>query len=301
MSISSIPVDLLNPGQVFGCLGFMELAEVLLGDVRAGFDWSDSATVRFVMDAGASVDPFSAALEFLATAEVRACVPPDSDLSTERWKVAVEPVPEGAPYPIPLLGADTLPARLTAGKKSVTISSWGETRARQLIGTGRDNVKFWAGSGGYPGVALIRDALDAARDKVGEARSDPFAVSAPQSSSFRFDWRRDYIPLDIGFSLNAHAGMQPLGYPLVEILAVIGLSHARPRREDRLRYRYAIAGRESAHNDASVALLPPPALRAALSFAELPFATRRFTMHLDWPGQEGQARCITTVHEETTE
>jgi CRISPR-associated protein Csx14 len=31
----------------------------------------------------------------------------------------------------------------------------------------------------------------------------------------------------------------------------------------------------------------------------LPFPTRNFTMQLDWPGQENQARCITTVREET--
>jgi CRISPR-associated protein Csx14 len=119
------------------------------------------------------------------------------------------------------------------------------------------------------------------------------------SSSFRFDWRRDYIPIDAGFSLNMHSGMLPRGYPLVEILAAIGLSHARPRRVTKLEYRYAVAGRSASQQDEESALLPALFVRAALGAAELPFPTRNFTMQLDWPGQENQARCITTVREET--
>jgi hypothetical protein len=34
MAEASIPVDLLNPGQVFACLGFMEAADILLGDAE---------------------------------------------------------------------------------------------------------------------------------------------------------------------------------------------------------------------------------------------------------------------------
>ena len=41
MGAASIPVDLFNPGQVFACLGFLEAADVLLGDAEGGFDWTD--------------------------------------------------------------------------------------------------------------------------------------------------------------------------------------------------------------------------------------------------------------------
>lgn len=47
MAENSIPVDLFNPGQVFACLGFLEAAEVLLGDAEGGFDWSNEGNVRF--------------------------------------------------------------------------------------------------------------------------------------------------------------------------------------------------------------------------------------------------------------
>jgi len=172
----------------------------------------------------------------------------------------------------------------------ITIDYWGDESVR----TGRDNAKFWAGAGGYPGAALAKDALELIRHCKGDLASDPFNVPARQSSSFRFDWRRDYVPLDIGFSLNAHSGERfcTVGYPIVEILAAIGLTHARPKREDKLRYIYAVIS-----GTGPAELLDPILLRAALGGADLPFQQRFFRMRLDWPGQENQARCITTVEE----
>ena len=143
----------------------------------------------------------------------------------------------------------------------------------------------------------MRDALQLIRDCPSSVVDDPFSFSKPQSSSFRFDWRRDYIPIHAGFSPNAHAGMVMVGYPFVEILASIGLTNARPTRSrvTKLEYRYGALGGES--NGPWYPLLFH---RAALGCAELPFTQRFFRMQLGWPGQEGQARCITTVTEETS-
>jgi CRISPR-associated protein Csx14 len=69
MAEASIPVDLFNPGQVFACLGFMEAAEILLGDAEGGFDWSDETNVRFKLRAAGDRNPFEAVLEFLAEAD----------------------------------------------------------------------------------------------------------------------------------------------------------------------------------------------------------------------------------------
>jgi CRISPR-associated protein Csx14 len=160
----------------------------------------------------------------------------------------------------------------------------------------RDNVKFWAGAGGYPGAALARDALDLVRETALDAASDPFALALPQSSSFRLDWRRDYVPLDAGFSLNKHAGMvQTVGYPLVELLGAVGLTHARPQRmATKLKYRYGVIG-----TSRDVCWLPLSFLRAALGASRAPFERRTFLMSLDWPGKENQARAITQVTEES--
>ena len=75
MAEASIPVDLFNPGQVFACLGFLEAADVLLGDAEGGFDWSDEVHIRFILRAGAHENPFAVVLKFLAEAEVRRCAP----------------------------------------------------------------------------------------------------------------------------------------------------------------------------------------------------------------------------------
>ncbi len=292
MADASIPVDLFNPGQVFACLGFMEAAEVLVGGAMAAFDWSGQGA-RFLLSAAGPEQPIQLVLDFLAGAEVVALAPSDTaalDAWNKTWGRA-ERLPVGAAFPFPDPPSPaTLPALLRNGSRGLHFEHWGDQ-------TLRDNVKFWAGAGGYPGAALLRDALELARRDCSNAAADPFSVRAPQSSSFRLDWRRDYIPIDAGFSLNEHAGkIETVGYPLVEILAALGLANARPQRETKLDYRYGVLGKPGP----GIALFPKAWMRAALGASELPFPCRRFRMLLGWPGKEGQARAITTVTEEPT-
>lgn len=288
MAQADIPVDLFNPGQVFACLGFLEAAEVLLGDAEGGFDWRDGAATRFTLRAAGDGDPVAAVLAFLAEAEVKAVAPAGSRQATGKWGVQTVALDDGVPFPFPDPPSPaTLPAVLTAeGRPAIVIDHWGDA-------TLRDTVKFWAGAAGYPGAALARDCLDLVRGRAAAAVEAPFALSAPQSSSFRFDWRRDYIPLEVGFSPNQHGGLVMVGFPLVEILAAIGLSNARPQRIDKLHYCYGVV-----QPAAPGGLLPPMLLRAALGGATLPFPRRIFRMQLGWPGQENQARCIVNVVEE---
>lgn len=301
MSVHAISVDLLNPGQVFACIGFAELADLLTGSARGGFDWADENEPHFALSCAGDSDPFSLALDFLLEAEVRSLAPHSAEIGTERWSVETQHLAEAEPFPIPLPSSPaTLPASLSARGKSIRLDSWGEGTIPDKLTARRDNVKFWAGTGGYPGAALLRDAIELVRSANVDLRKAPFEVTAAQSSSFRFDWRRDYIPIDIGFSINAHGKMVPRGYPLVEILALIGLCHARPARVNKLEYRYFVTGYGNGRPlEEEHALLPMPLLRASLGTSNLPFPTRAFRMRLDWPGQENQARCITTVDEET--
>lgn len=296
MAEASVPVDLHNPGQVFACLGLLEGALALLGDAEGAFDWRSGAPPRFHLRAPGDTSPVVRVLEFLEQARSTAETPRGSaniDAWKSSWGESPQPrdVEDGYPFPDPQSPA-TLVCVLVAGDDAIRIDHWGDA-------TVRDNVKFWAGAGGYPGAALARDALTLIRGKAAAAAADPFALGLPQSSSFRLDWRRDYIPLDAGFSLNNHSYIEPLGYPLVELLAAIGLTHARPTRPERskLVYTYGVVGRD----DTSPALwLPPALLRAGLGGGgRLPFPARRFRMLLDWPGQENQARVITTVTEES--
>lgn len=285
----SVPVDLLNPGQVFACIGLMEASLQLHGPACAAFDWSRPEQARFVLSNKEEDEPIHAVFDFLRSAEVHSLAPIGSDLTTDKWSVPTRVQPNTFPIPEPPSPA-TLPAVLQRGDDEIRLFHWGDGSRR------RDKVKFWAGSGGYPGAGLLRDSLQLASSLPDS--TTPFDQPILQSSSFRFDWRRDYIPIDSGFSLNEHAHIGAMGYPLVEILAAIGLSHARPKRlQDKLHYRYGVIGRSPDSPDE--ALLPPALLRAALGGTfQQPFSVRRFSMNLGWPGQEGQARCITSVSEE---
>ncbi|WP_295886864.1 type I-U CRISPR-associated protein Cas8c [uncultured Thiohalocapsa sp.] len=294
MARASIPVDLFNPGQVFACLGFVEAAAEILGDAKGAFDWSEAKSARFQLDAIGEEHPVQAVLGCLATAKVSSISPPGTELCTEKWSVPTRKLgsDESFPFMVPDSPA-TLPARLDCKWQGrpvrIVIDHWGDT-------TDRDNVKFWAGSGGYPGAGLVRDALELVRADLPDCADDPFALSKPQSSSFRFDWRRDYVPLDAGFSPNLHGQVTMTGFPVVELLAAIGLSHARPKRTERnkLEYRYSLPGITDPKT-----LYDPILLRAALGGADLGLPHRDFVMQLGWPGQENQARCITNVIEET--
>ncbi len=290
MAEAEVPVDLLNPGQVFACAGLMEAAEILCGPCEGGFVYSRKETAaRFRWRVNGDVDPARRAIEFLARAKARAIAPHGADFSLKKWKM--EAVSGGATYPAPAPDAPaTLATVLSDADYEIPIQYW-------LDGphSGRDNVKFWAGSGGYPGAALARDALAIIAaiggNSIAAAAADPFAFAAPMSSSFRFDWRRDYVPLDAGFSLNKHASMTTIGYPFVELFAAMGLQNARPQRPDRrdkLLYRYA----------ATNAILPTALARAALGGAEFGFRPRLFRMRLDEPGKKGDARCIVDTREE---
>ena len=289
---ASIPVDLFNPGQVFACIGLAEAADMLLGDAEGCFDWSNRDAPRFWLHANGDQNPIEHALRFVSQATVVAEAPNAStNISTwnKSWGATPEELPAGAPYPSPDPDSPaTLVAVLSTSERKLRIDYWADTV--------RDNVKFWAGAGGYPGAALTRDALKLIRDAAVDSVNDPFALAVPQSSSFRLDWRRDYVPIDACFALNAHGGaVRTVGYPLVELLGAIGLTHARPRRlKTKLAYRYGVVG-----TSREATWLPLSFLRAVLGASATPFETRYFHIHLSWPSKEGQARAITQVTEES--
>ena len=292
MAESSIPVDLLNPGQVFACIGLLDAADVLLGGATGIFDWSTERDTRFRLATANEEPPVERVIRFLEASEIVTRVPAQSP-NVERWKASWGAAPEvdrpghSFPFPDPDSPA-TLPVLLRDGDgNEIALDYWGDATKW------RDNVKFWAGAAGYPGAAIARDALGIVRGKMRQHATDPFALSGPQTSSFRFDWRRDYIPVQDGFSPNRHGkAIQMVGFPLVEILAAIGATNARPRRKTKLEYRYGVLGATDGP------LLDPLFHRAALGAETSPVPGRpfrRFVMHLDWPGQEDQARCITQV------
>ena len=244
MAESTIPVDLRNPGQVFACLGLLEAAETLLGNAAGVFAWGGTQET-FRIATNGEEQPVSRVLRFLDAATVIARAP-DGSTNFEKWLPAWgdrEFDQPGDPFPFPDPDSPaTLPAVLRDDDGAeVVVDYWGDA-------TQRDNMKFWAGSGGKPGAAILQDALELVRGRLREYESAPFALSAAQSNSFRFDWRRDYVPIDAGFSLNKHKtgiAIVPVGFPLVEILAAVGMTHARPARTDKIEYLLRCSRRRS--------------------------------------------------------
>jgi len=296
MAESAIPVDLLNPGHVFACLGIMEAADLLLGGATGAFEWHDDRETTFRVAAKGTDPPVERVMRFLKEAEVVTRAPAQS-ANVARWKTSWGTTPEvdgpGTPFPFPDPSSPaTLPVVLRgdAGEE-IACDYWGDA-------TKRDNVKFWAGAAGYPGAAVVRDALKLARGKLHLSTNNPFALSAAQTNSFRFDWRRDYIPVQDGFSPNRHDDISMVGFPVVEVLAAIGVTNARPCRMAKLEYRYGVLGYQGEQ------LLDPMFHRAALGAMTSPVPGRpfrRFVMRLDYPGREGDARSITQVSEEDTD
>lgn len=296
MAEASIPVDLFNPGQVFACIGFAEAADVLLGDAQGVFDWSDPSRSVFRLRATGDESPVLRVLRFIDAAKAQALAPAGSAAITS-WLNGWGPVPEarhremGYPFPDPIKPAK-LACTLTDGETTLMLDYWGDASSR-------DAVKFWSGAAGYPGAALARDALELVRGRAANAEADPFSVCGPQSSSFGLDWRRDYIPIDLGFSVNKHDGrIKAIGFPVVELLGAIGLGSARPYRPDwrnKMLYAYSVCGRARA--DEAI-WLPLTFLRVSLGCAQLPFPMRNFKMLLAKPSESSESRSITTVTEE---
>ncbi len=111
MAEASIPVDLLNPGQVFACLGFLEAADVLLGNARGGFDWNNEADIRFRLSADSDTNPFDAVLTFLHNAKVSSRSARELELDTSKWDVETTQYSCDEPFPFP---PPASPATLTA-------------------------------------------------------------------------------------------------------------------------------------------------------------------------------------------
>lgn len=290
MPDASIPVDLFNPGQVFACLGFLEAADVLLGEAEGGFDWSDEAKVRFHLRASGGQNPFGAVLEFLAEAKPErwapigyADPPPtkgDSDAEDEDDAADDSEADVDATLgdgnaslelseTFPAAKGDylALPIRVGGGSSpTIEIGHWAD-------GSTRETFKLYSGNRSADRIA--RAMLLGVRRKptkkqtIGSPKTkgvaqlwherrdtmikQPFDVLTPMGGSFNFDPRGAWTAIDAGYSPNDQKH-QVAASPVVEFLAVWGLENARPYEFETRKVRYSAWG----------LLLPPELARVAL-------------------------------------
>ena len=312
MSEASIPVHLFNPGQVFACLGFLEAAEVLLGDAEGGFDWSDEAHVRFILRAASDENPFAVVLKFLAEAEVHRCAPigytdpptkkkapAEDDGDDEEDSAMAEDSRLSESFPDYQGDRMALPISLELGKGlAIELGHWAD-------GSRRNGFKLYSGNRSAHSIAcaMLRGTRKkpGKKQKVGDvntqgidtlwklSRDDlmakPFDVLTLMGGSFNFDPRGAWTSLDAGYSPNQHKhGIA--ASPVVEILAALGLENARPDEYETRQVRYS----------AWSGLVPPILARPLLAGASVAVPVRRFRFVLDLSGKN---KVVTFAQEET--
>lgn len=327
MARASIPVDLLNAGQVLASLGFLEAADLLLGSAEGGFDWSNGSA-SFVLSADGQENPFEAVLRFLAEARIVELTPvgyveggaADGDSEDGDGDSTPSSGEDGAD------GADDtgtdaeatatirrssspefcgckgdrncLPVRLEGSKgRAIVVSHWAD-------GSSRNDFKLY--SGNRSASRIVAQMLKGSRAKPKkdqvtgdlktkgltqlweEYRADlikaPFDTLTPMGGSFNFDPRGGWTAIDAGYSPNIQKDGIAAS-PVLEILAVIGLEHARPDEYSTRKVRYFVWGQQ----------LPPVLARAALAGANLRIPRRRFEFELDLSGKN---RVVTFAREE---
>jgi len=312
---ASIPVDPKSPGQVFACLGFLEAADVLIGGAEAHFDWSGPlvkfvlaadgdknpfevvlcflAAARVVelipigyVEGGAADgdddDADAAPVESDDESADTDSEDPQEEATHGPGRVPTPAFPSGEgdrnALPIRLVGADY---------RRLTVSHWAD-------GSSRDDFKLYSGNRSANRIATQMLQGVRAKPKKGQSIGDlktrgvvqlwseqrdelvkaPFNVVTPMGGSFNFDPRGAWTAIDAGYSPNTQKDGIAAS-PVVEMLAAIGLEHARPDEYETRKVRYAVWGRP----------LPPMLARAALSGADLNVPMRRFEFDLDLSGK----------------
>ncbi len=322
MAEAEIPVDLYNPGQVFACLGFLEAADILLGEAEGGFDWSDEADVRFHLRAAGEENPVEAVLEFLADVEPKrwgpvgyADSPPkkgngdneedeSEDGSADETAVDLEgPALDLAPTFVAGQGDRmALPIRIGGGNRPVVeLGHWAD-------GSSREGFKLYAGNrsadriaramlkgvrkkatakrrtSGQPGDLRTKGVMQLWEENRAALIEAPFDVLTPMGGSFNFDPRGAWTAIDAGYSPNEHKHAIQAS-PVVEFLAAWGLEHARPIEFGVRQVRYAAWG----------ASLPPMLARAALGVGLMTVPLKGFRFELDLSGKN---KVVTFAQEE---
>jgi CRISPR-associated protein Csx14 len=300
MAKAKIPVDLFNPGQVFACMGYLEVAELLIGHVEGGFDWTNDAQALFEINTDGSENPFGTVLDFLTRAKMKQLVPrgyvnastPDRQRKSTKAKrqagVKAAEAANGAcltetveTFPARVVDERALPIRFERDGQQLDVSHWAD-------GSSRVSFKLFAGQQRSEVIAqcmldAIRKLLKTHRDQI---IHDPFDLIMPLGgSSFKFDPRKSWTGIDAGYSPDEQSH-DVQASPIVEMLAALGFEHARPDEYETRKVRYGVWQGP----------VPLVLARAAMAGIRLgvPMRVFRFTLEL-----AGKNKNVTFAQEET--
>jgi CRISPR-associated protein Csx14 len=302
MAKASLPVDLFNPGQVFACMGFLEAADVLLGNAVGGFEWPTGGEPRFEIQADGAGNPFGAVLDLLTKGQLQRLAPegyvepspsssvkqPKKNAKKPRKVEQVNGKSRGVcvltidAFPAPEADRLALPLRLNHNGRHIDLTHWCD-------GSSRNSFKLFAGQ--QRSDVIAQQMLDAIRrlrcEHNDRLLEDPFGLLAPLGgSSFKFDPRKSWTGIDAGYSPDEQSH-DVQASPVVEVLAALGLEHARPDEFETRNVRYGVWG----------VLLPPLLARPALAGVPIGVLMRVFRFTLDLAGKN---KIVTFAQEETT-
>lgn len=275
MGTMTIPVDVHNPGQVFGCLGLLEISQTLCGDSAGGF-WAANGESEFVLDAPRTDEPLASVLDFLATAELYRLCP----VGYQDEHPGQPPTLPVSCFPVAKPDANRLPIRLTDNHISLDVSHWTD-------GSSRPDFKLYAGNRSAAQIvcAMLNGIRTLWRDQREELLKNPFDKTTEMRGRFNFDARGAWNPIDVGYSLNDQ-NHTIVASPLVELLAAVGLENARPRMDqDSGRVGYGVW----------YDLVPVSLARALLSGERFGILLRRFNFRMGYNGKE---KIVTFAEEE---
>lgn len=297
MSEADIPVDIFNPGQVFACQGFLEIAEVLFGNAAGTFDWKNEADVRFRMRGACNNNPFKEILSFLK-----------SETTIVEWISPCADIKERDGGPTIILDhiaasvepkAPDLPARVNGlfeGKeRTIYFGFWAD-------GSTRYHATFKKSTNGASSHIRFMNALSAIRVLESEQTAiDPFNQAFRTESLFRLDPRASVDPIDAGTSPDklrkGHIDLRMATYPMSELLAIIGLEHTRPEALKNNLFRYHVWGGDGTADGLNSGYLPVVLARAAIGCGLECLARRRFVVRHE-EVKKGGDRKMTSIIEE---
>jgi CRISPR-associated protein Csb3 len=296
MAEAKIPVDMFNPGQVFACLGFLEAADVLLGDAEAGFDWTDEANAYFRLRSKGANNPFGVVLDAIPNAQVNWLSPRDAIVERDGGNTRVTPGISWSLDPAPADLPAELITRIEGKERCISFGFWADE-------SGRFNTTFKKSTNGASSHVRFHNGLAGVGTILKQQRNEvvmrPLDVPTRTESLFRLDPRSYADPLNAGFSADklrkGNIDVRFEAYPVCEVFAVIGLQHARPERISPRRFRYFVWGSSA---NAPDGFLPAVLARGCLG-TPVPFLPHRcFAVEHEEVKRGGDRKQI-SVKEET--
>lgn len=298
MARSSIPVDLFNPGQVFACMGYLELLHALTGSATGVFSIRNGKA-SFVLEAACDENPFGLAFEFLCSDSTRVIWLSPETTMEERdggeteivTGVSLSRLPESAYLPGKLLGV------FRNKEYKIPFGYWAD-------GSGRFSVTFKKSTNGASSHVRFENGLNAIRSlPKALSEADPMNVASRTKSLFRLDPRGTVDPIHAGTSPDklrkGGFDVRVVTYPLCELMAIFGLENARPksfRVGQKNVFSYAVWLTESetiSDND----LLPIELARIVIGIGANPWRGMRFLVYHEEVKKGGDRRVTQIVQE----